>query len=43
MAKKRLAAYAVKVRKCHNEKAKEGWKAEDILGYFYKNIAFISE
>lgn len=26
-----------------NEKAKEGWKAEDILGYFYKNIAFISE
>ena len=23
MAKKRLAAYAVKVRKCHNEKAKE--------------------
>lgn len=26
-----------------NEKAKEGWKAEDILGYFYKNITFISE
>lgn len=23
MAKKRLAAYAVKVRKCHKEKAKE--------------------
>ena len=26
-----------------NELAKEGWKAQDILGYFYKNIAFISE
>lgn len=26
-----------------NEKAAAGWKAEDILGYFYKNIAFISE
>lgn len=26
-----------------NEKAKAGWKAEDILGYFYKNIAIISE
>lgn len=26
-----------------NEKAKEGWKAEDILSYFYKNITFISE
>lgn len=26
-----------------NQKAKEGWKAEDILGYFYKNIAFLSE
>lgn len=26
-----------------NEKAEEGWKAEDILGYFYKNITFISE
>lgn len=26
-----------------NEKAKDGWKAEDILGYFYKNITFISE
>lgn len=26
-----------------NEKAKEGWRAEDILGYFYKNIALISE
>ena len=26
-----------------NEKAKEGWSAEDILGYFYKNIAVISE
>lgn len=26
-----------------NEKAKAGWKAEDILGYFYKNITFISE
>lgn len=26
-----------------NQKAKEGWKAEEILGYFYKNIAFLSE
>lgn len=26
-----------------NEKARAGWKAEDILGYFYKNITFISE
>ena len=26
-----------------NEKAKAGWKAEEILGYFYKNITFISE
>lgn len=26
-----------------NEKAKAGWKAEDILSYFYKNITFISE
>lgn len=26
-----------------NEKAKEGWKAEDILRYFYKNITLISE
>ena len=26
-----------------DEKAKEGCKAEEILGYFYKNIAFISE
>lgn len=26
-----------------NEKAGAGWKAEDILGYFYKNITFISE
>lgn len=26
-----------------NEKAKEGWKAEDILAYFYKNIVIISE
>lgn len=26
-----------------NQKAKEGWKAEDILGYFYKNIALLSE
>ncbi len=25
-----------------NERAKEGWKAEDILTYFYKNVAFIS-
>lgn len=26
-----------------NEKAKEGWKAEEILKHFYKNIALISE
>ena len=26
-----------------NEKAKAGWKAEDILSYFYKNITYISE
>lgn len=26
-----------------NERAKEGWKAEDILSYFYKNIELISE
>lgn len=26
-----------------NQKAKEGWKAEDILGYFYKNITLLSE
>ena len=26
-----------------NGMAKEGWTAEDILGYFYKNIAFIPE
>lgn len=26
-----------------NQKAKEGWKAEDILGYFYKNIVILSE
>ncbi|MCC8024962.1 MAG: SpoIID/LytB domain-containing protein [Clostridium sp.] len=26
-----------------NQKAKEGWRAEDILGYFYKNIALLSE
>ena len=26
-----------------NEKAKAGWKAEEILGYFYKNITYISE
>lgn len=26
-----------------NVKAKEGWKAEDILNYFYKNIVIISE
>lgn len=26
-----------------NEKALAGWRAEDILGYFYKNITFISE
>ena len=24
-------------------KAAEGWKAEDILAYFYKNIVIISE
>ena len=26
-----------------NEKAEAGWKAEDILSYFYKNITYISE
>lgn len=26
-----------------NERAREGWKAEDILSYFYKNIDLISE